>query len=399
MWGAYMSQYQNQIIQDLVESNLVNYWPNFKMVAFALFDDKNVYLFNHPKYNYPYQVVNRNKQFNGCTLILYEEVPTAIVDLDLYMDYESVFSLLVHELFHGYQYLKGEKRFPNEMLGITYPLTKENVQLRNEERVQLYQALLEVDKDKKLQYMNHFVAIRDRRSEMINEYFSYEELIETIEGPAWYVELKAFVEKSDLDYGSILHKYGQSLIDPYESTANIRRGCYSSGLFMCLLLDELSPNWKDSYLDKKGTLYELFKQHSDRKQRIEATKISQETDKVIKKVIETRKSEFERFEQQDGHHVIINGKITATSFDPMNIISLEESQIHKSFIKVRIGNEDYIIQQTVLAHSKGGFRNIHQLHLILKDKPVQIGNSIKIDGIGELKGRIRNESYLTEIYI
>lgn len=394
-----MSQYHNHIMQELIESNLVNYWPDFKMVAFALFDDKHVYLYNHPKFNHVYQILNRDAQFYGCTLILYEEYPTAIVDLNLYDDYASVFSLLVHELFHGYQYLKGENRFPNEMLGITYPLTKENVQLRNEERVQLYHALLETEKEIRQEYINRFVTIRNKRSEMFGEHFLYEELIETTEGPAWYVELRAFAEKSNLEYASILQKYGQSLLDVYESTANIRRGCYSSGLFMCMLLDELSPKWKDRFLGEKGTLYDLFKQHSDREVCIEPVEVSEETEKVIQYVLEKRQNEFEKFQEQEGQHVIINGKITATAFDPMNIISIEKRQLHKSFIKVRINNEEYLIQQPVIVQSEGGFQNILKLHLVLIDKPIENGASITINGIGEIKGMIRNKSSCMEIYL
>lgn len=110
-----MTNYLNRIIQELVEENLENYWPGFEMVAYALYDNCNVYLYNHPKFKgnkqNTYQILKRDEQFNGCTLILYEEYPTAIVDLQLYGDYESLFSILVHELFHGYQYIKGKIDF------------------------------------------------------------------------------------------------------------------------------------------------------------------------------------------------------------------------------------------------------------------------------------------------
>ncbi|MDQ7862947.1 hypothetical protein RCO48_23710 [Peribacillus frigoritolerans] len=48
-------------------------------------------------------------EFTADTIIMYEEYPTAIVNMDYYKEYEDLFSMLVHELFHGYQYIKDEK--------------------------------------------------------------------------------------------------------------------------------------------------------------------------------------------------------------------------------------------------------------------------------------------------
>ena len=42
---------------------------------------------------------------------MYEEYPTAIVNMDHYEEYEGLFSILVHELFHGYQYIKEKNGF------------------------------------------------------------------------------------------------------------------------------------------------------------------------------------------------------------------------------------------------------------------------------------------------
>src|SRR5699024_9541317 len=143
----------DEIVKDLVRSHLDSYWTGFEPVAYALFDKKFVYLFNHPKMikepNKNYQILKRDDRFIGCTLILYLDYPTAIVDLELYRDQASLYSILVHELFHGFQYIKGEKRFADEVMGVTYPLSKENIQLRSQERLYLYRAVLEKDRTKK----------------------------------------------------------------------------------------------------------------------------------------------------------------------------------------------------------------------------------------------------------
>ncbi|MFE4243824.1 hypothetical protein [Peribacillus butanolivorans] len=163
-----MNKYLNRISQDIVNANLDNYWSGFESVAYALYDKSYVYLFNHPRMKKNqqnnYQILNWDEQFNGCTLILYNDYPTAIVNIELYEDYKSLYSILVHELFHGFQYVKCETRFANEIMGITYPLSKQNVELRNQERTNLFSAVLENNIIKKKLYLNTFIALREKRA-------------------------------------------------------------------------------------------------------------------------------------------------------------------------------------------------------------------------------------------
>ncbi|MDH2360025.1 hypothetical protein [Priestia megaterium] len=388
-----MNHFLNQIAKDLTNTNLERYWPNFELVAYALYDENSVFLFNHPRYNnIPpklYEILKRDEQFVGNTLILFDGYPTAIADMELYDDYEGLFSILVHELFHGNQYVKGEKRFPDETLGITYPLTKENVEIRNRERKNLYNALLETDISKKKKYLKKFIGLREKRAEGIKEHLTYENLIESVEGPAWYVELKAFSEKSSLANDLVLKRYGKNLINAVESTSNTRRSCYSSGLFMCLLLDELSPDWKESFFGTKTTLFELIKllDIAPRKQAIEEVQISPETEATVNFAVESRKKELDEFEAQIGTHLFIEGEIIALSFDPMNIVPLDGRLLHKNYIKVRINNQEYLVQQPSLTYCAGGLKNINKLLIVLKDKPLETGDSLVITGIGELMGQ------------
>ncbi|MFD9625272.1 hypothetical protein [Peribacillus muralis] len=400
-----MPQYLNRIAEELFQAKLENYWSGFELVAYALYDKRNVYLFNHPKFSnnpqYTYHILNWDVQFTGDTMILYEEYPTAIVNLDSYKDYEDLYSVLIHELFHGYQYIKDEKRFPDEMMGITYPLSQENVELRNQERTNLYRALLEHNTIKKKHHLHTFIALREKRTAMFEKYLTYEKLIETIEGPAWYVELRAYAEKTSKDYDFVLKKYAQQLINKYESTSSIRRSCYSSGLFICLLLNELSPGWMESFFDREETLYELLIQHAGdyMKNTITDVKISPETVKVVNFAIENRGKAFDEFNKQAGIHLYIEGEITAVSFDPMNIIPLEGRYLHKSFINVRMNNDDFLIQQPVIAHVVDGIHNINKLHLIVDKKPIENIDSLIIDGVGEIKGRYKKQENTLHVLV
>lgn len=387
-----MNQHLDDNVQLITNESLSHYWPAFENVAYALYDKNYVYLFNHPGMkkdpHQRYQTLKRDEQFNGCTLIIYRDYPTAIVDLELYDDDASVFSILVHELFHGFQHIKGDTRFADELLGITYPLIKDHVEYRRRERTYLYQAVLTRDNVKKRQFLADFIALREKRAALIADHLLYENLIETIEGPAWYVEVKSYVEKSSQVYDTVVKEYGQALLDPVESNVNIRRSCYSSGLYICLLLDEFVPDWKDGFWETDETVYELLKSLITEDAAVEEVEISAETERAVDYVVKQRRNAIEHFEKQLGFHLWIEGQLTATSFDPMNIILYENKLLHKNFIKVEINRQDYLIQQPVMAYYKDRLQNIMTLHLIVKKEPVWNSGSLAIDGVGVIRGKL-----------
>ncbi|WP_342541399.1 peptide ABC transporter permease [Heyndrickxia sp. FSL K6-6286] len=374
-------------LMDEINTTITNrYWEGFKPVAFAIYNEEKVFLFNHPNYmsKFPtFVVLSWDDRFVGDTLILFEDYPTAIVNFDIISDFAELFSLLIHELFHGYQHLQGEKRFPDEILGITYPLTRENIELRNRERISLYRAVLSNQAEEIIQ----FFSIREKRKELIGEYFHYETLVETIEGPAWYVEWKAYCDKSRQSDSDYLQKYGKMLIDQTESCLNIRRSCYSSGMFICLLLDKLSPGWHKSYFQSNLSLYEFFsrKIQLENNQYIKV-EISKETDEMIEFVNDQREQEFGQFIHKPGYHLLIEGSMKVNAFDPMNIVLSGKKVLHRNFIKLIINNEEYLFQYPVITYFHHNWRNIHQLHIILNQEPISMKDCLLIDGVGKIKG-------------
>ncbi|WP_139069996.1 hypothetical protein [Bacillus sp. FJAT-27225] len=372
------------------------------MVAYAIYDDSTVYLFNHPKFKsdleQPYATVKRDNQFAACTLILYENYPTAIVDMNLVKDYESLYATLVHELFHGYQYLKGESRFPNEVMGITYPLLVENIQLRNLERTNLFSAFNANNSDVRDQYIQAFIAIREKRESIISEYLIYESLIETVEGPAWYIEYKAYNQKSSLPYNSVLNKFAPILTDNLESSLHLRKSCYGSGLFMCLLLDKIVPDWKRSFFDSKNSLFDFLKQQVGdfQKALIGDVPITKKSEEIFDVVMESTRKPFEQFNMEPGIHLHIEGTITIKSFDPMNTISLDEKRLYKTFLRVRINEKDYLIKQPVVAYFNKENKSVEKIHLILKEPPIESNYYITIEEIGVIEGKyLKKGNYLS----
>ncbi|TSB47736.1 hypothetical protein [Alkalicoccobacillus porphyridii] len=258
-----MEQYIDRVLQDLSEKNLQSYWQDFKMVAYAIYDKQTVYLFNHPSVlsGQLYLKLLWDSRFSGCTLILFENYPTTIVDVHLYDEYESIYSILVHELFHGFQYINGERRFPDELLGMTYPMTEINVELRNQERMSLLHAVLATDADSRDQWIREFIGLREKRRDELRDYLNYELRVEAIEGPAWYVELMAYHEKSSQSIESHKKSFISCLQDRMASSQNIRKSCYHSRLAICLLLDEVDVDWKQSFMISEWTVYDLLKQN------------------------------------------------------------------------------------------------------------------------------------------
>ncbi len=120
---------------------------------------------------------------------------------------------------------------------------------------------------------------------------------------------------------------------------------------------------------------------------INDVEISPETEEVIEVALKNRKKSIANFEQQEGNHLLIEGKITSKSFDPMNIVLFEDKLLHKNFIKIEINNQDYLIEQPVIAYYKDSIQNILKLHVVVRKKPIENIDSLTIEGIGLIKGK------------
>lgn len=56
-------------LYNIIKQHAISYWPRFEIVAFALYDKDDVYLYNHPKFdcdNEPYCYVEWDEQFRRC---------------------------------------------------------------------------------------------------------------------------------------------------------------------------------------------------------------------------------------------------------------------------------------------------------------------------------------------
>ncbi|OOR16026.1 peptide ABC transporter permease [Bacillus cereus] len=388
-----MDNILNRMKQDINMELLYKLWPDFKRAAFALYDDEYVYVyvFHHPLFltedDDGYTVLNWNEQFKGDTFIIFKDYPTAIVNMNRYRDYESLFAIVVHELFHCYQYLNGESRFPNESLGFQYPILEENIELRNKERICLYDAVHCKSQAEKNNYIKQFIELREQRANFMKEEFvTYECMVESIEGPAWYVEMNTYNTVCNNDESETLRKYSRLILDAYEANCNIRKSCYSSGMFLCLLLDEILPEWKTSFFNSDKSLYAFLKQNInvDLDLNNEIT-ISNETKQMIHFVQNERDKDFKEFNEKKGYHLYIIGDIKLNMFNPMNVNLKGNKALHKTFVSVSIHNKTYMLNQPVLASFEEDYKNMKQVHIIMNEKPVEKNNSWNVVGIGDIE--------------
>ena len=382
-----------RVVDYMEQIQLVEYWDGFSAVAYAFYNQEVVYLFNHPHFplkSKSFTQLDWSEDFNGADcLILFQEYPTAIINMNNHQDIESLYSILVHVLFHGYQFLLEEKRFPNEVLGFQYPLVKENIEWRNKERLALYHAVIEDEQEHKKQYIREFISYREKRKSMIGEFLDYENLVETVEGTAWLVELQAKHRVSTQTWKEVLDSYSNFLIDSTSSTLHIRRSCYASGLFICLILNDIAPDWKSHFLHEEKSLYDIFKEYVTVEPRVlEEEQISRETDEIFLIAKKKKDDVFANFLRQDGYKLVIEGQIKTVSFDPMNIIYEENRVLHQSNVKVKLNEQEYLIQQPVLAYFNEDYKNAIQLELFSANKPSIVHDVLHINGIGEIQGEI-----------
>lgn len=375
-------------IEGLMDRNpLGEYWPGFRPAAYAIYNSEEAYLFKHPHTDYKSCMIPWEPAFNGAdTLILFLGHPTAIVNLDYHPDIENLYPVLVHELFHGYQYLYGEKRFPDELLGSQYPLVAENIQLRSMEREQLFSAV----QQNSTEAISRFISLREKRKSLIGKYADYEFLIESVEGTAWYIEFLAQLKITGQSMAELLKKNSGPLLDQLESNLNIRASCYRPGLFICLYLDLSVPDWKQRFVESELTLYEFLKEQVswDQSSSDHWHVVTDEAQKLIDFIKSKRQNRFDDFLDQGRYSLFIEGKFDSVNFDPINMVTYENCTLHPAYLRVTAGSKEYIFTRPVISYFNEKLSDIYRLELRLENKPEMENGSIHIENASNLTGEV-----------
>ncbi|ATP39961.1 hypothetical protein CSE16_07800 [Solibacillus sp. R5-41] len=375
----------NQMIQRQTPEFLHTIWPNFKKVAFAIYDENDVYVFHHPKFpNEQYFKIPKDERFIADGLLIFEDYPTAIVDKNRYETFPQLMAIVVHELFHGFQYLQDEKRFPNEISGVMYTEDAQNIAYRVKERALLADAILLKNEFEKLQALKQFIAIRKKRAILFSEFVQYEQLMESIEGPAFYCELKTYLLVTNQTVDDVFHLYGKSLIDAKESMLAIRKSCYDSGLFICLALDKWRPDWKEQFFDEQLTVFELLEQIGDFNIDVEV-ECNEDAYTIAEIMNQHKEQQVQQFFNNNNYLVEIKGPLKITSVDPMNMTHWHDNVLHKHFVKIKLQEKEVTLLQPVLTRiCDGDLWHISSIQFYSTEKPTVKRNKHIIRELGEI---------------
>ena len=172
--------------------------------------------------------------FLGNTAISYNGEMIAIWNVMEEADVVIMTSKMIHEMFHGFQQLNQEGRFPKEIEALhVYKYDDGNLSLKLEEN-RIITRLLDNFNQEEYQ---RFLQLRQYRNRNFNYELHYESCIEQIEGTAEFVELCALKQLSPEKYQAKIALLKQRITTP-ENLIPIRINCYDVGALLLLLLNE-----------------------------------------------------------------------------------------------------------------------------------------------------------------
>lgn len=231
-----MHAYQavNKILNHI---NFGDLYPNFKKYKFALYN-QNAVCFDGNLMPY-------DEQFCANTSIEYQGEYIAIWDMDYETDFDAeiLASDMIHEMYHCFQYESGESRFPDDLKLLNYPSDLQNYLNKYQENQQLAKAFSGNDK----KALKRFFEIRNFRFDKHKEDIKEEFKVETIEGMAEYIGLKALAMINKTKYEQILADYIQKLTNDIPLLFDIRRISYFTGAVFYLTLEKMNRKLNNDF--------------------------------------------------------------------------------------------------------------------------------------------------------
>lgn len=200
--------------------NFEEIWPGFRPLKFALYD--NARCFFDGRY------VEKTAEFCANCSIVYHGEQIAIWMVQEELELPVLSSKLVHEMFHGYQSLRGWSCGPNELEALyRYEYRTGNLSRKLRENELLLTLLDGYDEAA----FRELLAHKRLRSEQYPYEFSYESKVEEIEGSANYVEWQALKQLDPEKAAALTGRMGAAMTKA-ERLFPIRISCYFSGALL-----------------------------------------------------------------------------------------------------------------------------------------------------------------------
>ena len=304
-------------------------WPGFEPLKFALYNDESCF--------FDGRYIEKTDAFCANTSICYQGEQIAIWMVQQELETSVLTSKIVHEMFHGYQRLRGWDCWPNELEALwRYEYDAENLSLKLREN-ELLLALLEGRNEGVLREL---LAHRKRRSIKFPYNFSYECQVEEIEGTANYVEWQV-LKQLDKNKEEELTAHMRMLMTKPEYLFPIRISSYYTGALMINALRGAGAYCFDAAA-RPVTLSALkdiapsegdFPGKADVLRRAEEAvdAFNKETDSIIRSAAEKNR-------------IVLNGPIELTGVNVYNARCYKDCITSTYFLMVRDGKEDRMLQ-------------------------------------------------------
>lgn len=182
-------------------------------------------------------LIPRPDGFIGNTAVSYEDKFVAIwnIDADPIDDIDRLSASLVHEMYHCHQFTCGEARFPSDLALLAESGDVRNFEAKHAENLLLADAC----EQKSLACLKQFAKIRSDRRAAHPGMLEQELKVETIEGMAEYVSLRALERRNPEAFKQQLACDLQVLRAEDAQLFDLRRISYFSGAIYLLTLERL----------------------------------------------------------------------------------------------------------------------------------------------------------------
>ncbi|MFW6173483.1 MAG: hypothetical protein ACOC5T_07055, partial [Elusimicrobiota bacterium] len=385
------------------------FWFDFLEIPVALYDKEKIFIAGFPRKleNFTEQngilVGKKDNRFYGNTAVELENEQVAIWDLttiDPSISFGRLLSLIFHEAFHGYQKIKGEKRWANELQILEYPFTERNLALRFLERRELLNAVFSSSEEEFRENLSKFINLRESRRELIGDIINYELAQESIEGTAIYLETKVYswYEFLPLEYMIALQGKNMSELDP--NPWKIRHSCYAPGMCIAFILDRIDNHWQEKYMNSGKYIYDYMRELVD------ITTSKTQSEEIPHDVLERSRNilelynrlidkKFSEFENSDGYKIILKGNFPLLGMDPMNIIWKDQYILNEHFFATEFNKNKIFIRQQNMVKKIGKEYRFNEITFFSNEKPFKKGEEVSITGVGTVEAELKeiNDGY------
>lgn len=209
----------------------------FHRYKFAVYDSREICLDG--------KLIPYEESFRGNTSKLHGGEYIAIWNIEFspVEDMETLAYLLVHEMFHCYQFSSGEARFASDFALLRYPDDQDNFTKKYNENRYLADACERCN----FTELQKFAVLRAQRLAAYPDMVAQEFKVETTEGMAEFIGLKALKAINREKYASRVRDYIGGLRAEGRLLFDVRKISYYTGAIFFLCLDALGREIKNDF--------------------------------------------------------------------------------------------------------------------------------------------------------